>query len=111
MRQYFFESEKDGMPFSRDTRRWSISVRKWCSTSGRSHPGEHLRRRLRMDASFDWAEAECSGKIRIHIAGRDCANALFGHRYSTSNDASIRSLRRRVSWVPNGRLSSTIFAR
>jgi len=38
MRQYFFESEKDGMPFSRDTARWSISAPRCSSTSGRSAP-------------------------------------------------------------------------
>ena len=36
MRQYFFEDEKDGMPFSRDSAPSSISAPRWSSTSGRS---------------------------------------------------------------------------
>jgi len=36
MRQYFFEDEKDGSPFSRDKRAVAISAPRWCWTSLRS---------------------------------------------------------------------------
>jgi len=52
MRQYFFESEKDGMPFSRDTRRHLSARERWCSTSGPLAPRKMSIATVRMDAPF-----------------------------------------------------------
>ena len=47
MRQYFFESEKDGMPFSRDTRARGLSARQdGARQAAVRHPGGRLSRRL-----------------------------------------------------------------
>jgi glutamate synthase domain-containing protein 2 len=69
MRQYFFEGEKDGMPFSRDRRaivyqraKNALDVRPF-GTSTTS------MRRLRMDGAFDRADAGQHGAVRIMIGG------------------------------------------
>ena len=47
MRQYFFESEKDGMPFSRDTRARGLSARQdGARQAAVRHPGRRLSRWL-----------------------------------------------------------------
>ena len=47
MRQYFFESEKDGMPFSRDTRARGLSARQDAARQAAvRHPGRRLSRGL-----------------------------------------------------------------
>src|SRR6266699_4732891 len=46
MRQYFFESEKDGMPFSRDTRAVIYQRAKMVLEAPVRHPGRRLPRGL-----------------------------------------------------------------
>src|ERR1700748_2007299 len=63
MRQYFFESEKDGMPFSRAAFPARQDGARQASVR---HPGRRLPRRLRVDASFGRAETARRGEIPHH---------------------------------------------
>ena len=75
MRQYFFESETDGLPFSRDPARDRLPARQ---DGARQAPVRHAARRLRgglrMASPLDRAEAGRDGcDFRITVGGPDCA--------------------------------------
>ena len=85
MRQYFFESEKDGMPFSRDTRAWSISAPRWCSTSGRSAPRRTSIARAMNGCTIRWRRRRMPARnFRVTIGGPDCAKPYSASVFNIS---------------------------
>ena len=100
MRQYFFEDDKDGTPFSRDSARSSTSAPRGSSTSGRSAPSYDVySRRLRMDAPFDRAAARRQGAVPHHDRRRRLHQALLGLGVQHLGD----ELRRAVAPTPSAR--------
>ena len=86
MRQYFFESEKDGMPFSRDTRAVVYQRAKMVLDKRPFGTQDDVYRRgLRMDAPFDGAEVRMpSEQFRITIGGPDCAKPYSASVFNIS---------------------------
>ena len=79
MRQYFFESEKDGMPFSRDTRAVVYQRAKMQLDKRPFGTQEDVYQRgLRMDAPFDGAEAERHRAVPHHHRRPRLHQAVFG---------------------------------
>ena len=79
MRQYFFESEKDGMPFSRDTRALVYQRAKMVLDKRPFGTQEDVYR-----DGYEWMHHSVAPKpraeeqFRITIGGPDCTEALFG---------------------------------
>ena len=73
MRQYFFESEKDGTPFSRDAARAGLSARQDRSRQASvRHPVQRVSGRLRVGAPLDAPKPIATEKFRITVGGPDC---------------------------------------
>ena len=79
MRQYFFESEKDGTPFSRDAAGAGLSARQDRSRQASvRHPVQRLPGWLRVGAPLDRAEADRDGEVSHHRRRAGLQEALFG---------------------------------
>ena len=85
MRQYFFESEKDGMPFSRDTRSADLSAREnGARQAAVRHPGEHLRSRATNGCIIRWRRGRMRKKNSASPSAVRIAQNRIRHRCSTS---------------------------
>ena len=85
MRQYFFEGEKDGMPFSRDKRAVVYQRAKMVLDKRPvRHPVRRLCRRVRMGAPFDGAAAAAIEPFRITIGGPDCTKPYYASVFNIS---------------------------
>ena len=85
MRQYFFESEKDGMPFCRDTRAAGLSARQdGARQAAVRHPGGCLQE------GYEWMhhsmapKTHAGEKFRITIGGPHCAKPYSASVFNIS---------------------------
>ena len=79
LRQYFFEGDKDGTPFSRDRRAIVYQRAKMAARRAAvRHPVRRLFDRLRVDAPFDRAAAGDQGAVPDHDRRRRLHQALLG---------------------------------
>src|ERR1700674_2609331 len=85
MRQYFFESEKDGMPFSRDTRALVYQRAKMVLDRRRFGTQEDVYRE-----GYEWMhhsvapKVHAGGKFRVTIGGPDCAKPYSASVFNIS---------------------------
>jgi len=85
MRQYFFESEKDGMPFSRDTRALVYQRAKMVLDKRPFGTQEDVYR-----DGYEWMhhsvapKAHTGGKFRITIGGPDCSKPYSASVFNIS---------------------------
>src|SRR2546423_2408467 len=85
MRQYFFESEKDGMPFSRDTRAVIYQRAKMVLDKRPFGTQEDVYR-----DGYEWIhhsvapKPRASEKFRLTIGGPDCTKPYSGSVFNTS---------------------------
>jgi len=94
MRQYFFESEKDGMPFSRDTRALVYQRAKMVLDKRPFGTQEDVYR-----DGYEWMHHSMAPKpnatqqFRIIIGGPDCTKPYSASVFNISAMVSARSVR------------------
>ena len=104
MRQYFFESEKDGMPFSRDTRALVYQRAKMQLDKRPFGTQEDVYR-----DGYEWMhhsmapKAAADEQFRVTIGGPDCTQAVFGLGVQHFGDEFWRAQRKRRTRVERGR--------